>query len=203
MVETRCSALCDCALATIGIGDALQLGEIGAAVAQFDLHGEAAGIADALDRRRRQTRDRAPSTRIERARSAGETARANLAALAPVLEHDIGDAGIGEHGTVVERRNAGDGDDVIDARVACARSSTPDPAPACVRSSEAPSGSCTADQQDSPDPRSAENRSARARAPSRPAPMMTKAMIAISAGMRRHARRSGRHSRARCGHRRR
>ena len=31
-----------------------------------------------------------------------------LAALAPVLEDDVGDAGIGERGVVVERRDAGD-----------------------------------------------------------------------------------------------
>ena len=37
----------------------LQLAEIGIAVAQLHLHGEAGGVADALDRRRRITRIRA------------------------------------------------------------------------------------------------------------------------------------------------
>ena len=45
-----------------GVGDALQLGEIRAAVAQLDLHGETAGIADALNRRRREQQDLRPST---------------------------------------------------------------------------------------------------------------------------------------------
>ena len=39
-----------------GVGRTFQLGEIKAAVAQLDLHREAAGIADALNRRRRQHR---------------------------------------------------------------------------------------------------------------------------------------------------
>jgi len=43
------------------VGGALQLGEIGAAVAELDLQGEAAGVANALDRRRREGGD----TRID------------------------------------------------------------------------------------------------------------------------------------------
>ena len=40
-----------------GAGDRLQLGEIGAAVTQLDLHGKACGIADALNGRRRDHQD--------------------------------------------------------------------------------------------------------------------------------------------------
>ncbi len=38
-----------------------------------------------------------------------------LAALVPVLEDDVGDAGVREAGAVVERGEAGDGDDLVDA----------------------------------------------------------------------------------------
>src|SRR5207248_5997294 len=37
-------------------------------------------------------------------------------ALAPVLEDDVDDAGIGERGAVVEQRDAADGDEMVDAR---------------------------------------------------------------------------------------
>jgi hypothetical protein len=60
----------------------LQLGEIGAAVAQLDLQGEAAGVANALDRRRRKGGD----TRIdggERRRQAVEQAGPAGAAITP------------------------------------------------------------------------------------------------------------------------
>ena len=93
-----------------GIGRGLQLGEIEAAVAQLELHGEAAGIADALDRRRREHHDARLLDRGEVAIELLEQ-RAQvlaLAALAPILEHDIGDAGIGQRRIVVERGDAGD-----------------------------------------------------------------------------------------------
>ena len=44
-----------------------------------------------------------------------------FAALVPVLEDDVGDAGVGEAGAVVERGEAGDGDDLLDARLRLAR----------------------------------------------------------------------------------
>jgi hypothetical protein len=50
---TRCSAL-TLRIGHHGVCDRLQLGVIAVAVAQFDLHGKAGGIADALDRRRQQ-----------------------------------------------------------------------------------------------------------------------------------------------------
>ena len=56
-VVTRCNPICVCASCTTVLVMRLQLGEIEAAVAQLDLHGEAAGIADALDRRRREDDD--------------------------------------------------------------------------------------------------------------------------------------------------
>ncbi len=59
---------CVCGIGDHGVGRALQLGEIEAAVAQLDLHGEAAGIADALDRRRRQHEHAAVLDRRELAR---------------------------------------------------------------------------------------------------------------------------------------
>src|SRR5262249_15066291 len=79
-----------------GIGRGLQLGEIEAAVAQLELHGEAAGIADALDRRRREH----PNARLlDRGEVAVELLEQRpqdlaLASLAPILEHDISAAGI-------------------------------------------------------------------------------------------------------------
>ena len=38
-----------------------------------------------------------------------------LAALGPILEDDVGDAGVGEAGAVVERREPADGDHLVDA----------------------------------------------------------------------------------------
>ena len=65
-----------------------------------------------------------------------------LAALAPVLEHDVGDAGIGKAALLSSARNARDGDDCVDAGRLAAISLTWSSA-FCVRSSEAPSGNCT------------------------------------------------------------
>ena len=93
----------------------MQLGEIGAAVAQLDLQGEAAGVANALDRRRREGGD----IRIdggERRRHAVEQGE-QVFALAPGLENHIGDAGVGQCGAVVEGGDAGNAHDLIDARV--------------------------------------------------------------------------------------
>ncbi len=103
-------------------GDRLQFGEIGGAVLQFDLHGKARGVADALDRRRRDHQHarfgnhRQPLVQPLEQRQqvfAG-------AALAPLGQHQVGDAGIRQARTAVERRDAGNRHDLVDARhLAC------------------------------------------------------------------------------------
>ena len=101
-----------------GAGDGLQFAEIGIAVTQLELHGKAGGVADALDRRRRYHQD--PRLRDGRHLlvQSGEQRPQILARapLAPLLQDQIGDAGIGEARTVVERRYAGDADHLLDAR---------------------------------------------------------------------------------------
>ena len=81
-----------------GIRRIPQLYEIETAVAQFDLHREAAGIADALYRRRRQHEDAAVLDSgefvVESFVKRSEVLA--LAAQAPVLQHDVADTGIGE-----------------------------------------------------------------------------------------------------------
>ena len=64
--NTRCNPLWVWRVLDHGIGRGLQLGEIEAAVAQLELHGKAAGIADALDRRRREHDDARLLDRRER-----------------------------------------------------------------------------------------------------------------------------------------
>ena len=99
-------------------GDRLQLAEVGIAVAELDLHRKAGGVADALDRRRRDHQD-------PRLLDDGQLLVQSdeqrpqilaLAARAPLFQDQIGDAGIGEAGRIVERGDAGNGDDLIDAR---------------------------------------------------------------------------------------
>jgi hypothetical protein len=96
-----------------GVGNALQLRQIRAAVAQLDLQSEAAGIADSLDRRRRDRGD----SRIDARERLRQTAKQGeqAFALAPRLENHIGDAGIGQCGAVVEGGDPGNGDHLIDA----------------------------------------------------------------------------------------
>ena len=102
------------------VGRGLQLAEIEAAVALLDLHLEAAGIADALDRRRDED-DGAAVLQAGRLALQARGDRAQVLALfleayAPVVEHDEGDAGIGELRHVVEDRHAGDRHDLAHAR---------------------------------------------------------------------------------------
>ena len=59
-----------------GAGDRLQLAEVGIAVAQLDLHGEAGGVADALDRRRRDHQD----PRLRRSPTASRSGRRTASA---------------------------------------------------------------------------------------------------------------------------
>src|SRR5215471_3112927 len=92
----------------------LKFREVEACIAQFDLHGDAGGISDALDRRRRQNQDASLLDLIERLVEAKKkrTQILALAALAPIIEDDISDAAIGQWRAVVEGRYAGDGDDL-------------------------------------------------------------------------------------------
>ncbi len=100
------------------IDNGLQFAEIRIAVAQLDLHGKAGGVADALDRRRRHHQN--PRLLDHRQFFVQpDKQRAQVlarAACAPLLQDQIGDTGIGKTGRAVERRYAGNGDDLIDAR---------------------------------------------------------------------------------------
>jgi hypothetical protein len=80
-------------------------GQIEAAVAQLDLQGEAGVVADPLDRRRRHHQHARLLDHAERRVEVLEQRQQVLAfaALAPVLEDDVGDAGVGERCAVVER----------------------------------------------------------------------------------------------------
>ncbi len=100
-----------------GLGEALQLGVVERAVADLHLHRGAGDVADALDGRRRDHQRRAVGMSLTRAVEALVEPEQILAfaALVPILEDDVGDAGVGEAGAVVERRKAGDGDDLLDA----------------------------------------------------------------------------------------
>jgi len=98
-------------------GPRLQLLEVGAVVPELDLHLEAGGIADPLDRRRDEDEADAflqlgqlvGQLRVEAAQVLA------AAALAPVLQDHVGGASVGERGVVVEHRDAADRDRVLDA----------------------------------------------------------------------------------------
>ena len=105
-----------------GLRDRLQLAEVAIAVAQLDLHGKSGGIADALDRRRWQhQRPRLLNDGKLVVQSVDQRAQILAgAARIPVFQDDIADAGIGEARAVVECRDAGNGDDLRNARgLAC------------------------------------------------------------------------------------
>jgi hypothetical protein len=77
-----------------------------------------------LDRRRRQHHDACVLDHVERLIQAGEQGRQVLpaASLAPILQDDVGDAGARQRRRAVEHGNAGDGDDLRNARsLACNR----------------------------------------------------------------------------------
>ncbi len=102
-------------------GDGLQFAKIRIAVAQLDLHRKAGGIADALDRRRRNHQDPRLLDRPHLLVQPDDQRPQILAgpARAPVLQNEIGNAGIGKARTGVERRDAGDRDHLFDtARLA-------------------------------------------------------------------------------------
>ena len=100
------------------VGDALQLGHVEAAVAQLDLHGKAGVVADALDRRRRHHQDIGLRDGAESGVEVVEQRHQvfAFAALAPILEYDVGHAGAGQRRAVVQRRHSGDVDHTRDAR---------------------------------------------------------------------------------------
>ena len=99
------------------VGDILQFRHVEAAVAQLHLHGEAGIVADALDRRRRHHQDVGLLDLAERVVELLEQREQvlALAALAPVFEDDVGNAGAGQRGAVVERRHPGNVDDLGNA----------------------------------------------------------------------------------------
>src|SRR5215471_5625424 len=96
----------------------LKFREVEASIAQFDLHGDAGRIADPLDRRRRQDQDASLLNLVERLVEAKKkrTQILAIAALAPIVEDDIGYTGVGERGAVVEGRYPGDRDHLPHAR---------------------------------------------------------------------------------------
>ena len=116
-------AVLDHRLAAGAVGDglrqALQLGVVERAVADLHLHRGAGDVADALDGRRRNDERGAVGDVFDARRQAVVEAEQVLAfaALVPVLEDDVGDAGVGQAGAVVECGEAGDGDDLVDARL--------------------------------------------------------------------------------------
>jgi len=79
---------------------------------------KARGVADALNGRRRQHQRPRLQERADLLVQSDHQRAQILAGAArvPVLQDDIGDAGIGEAGAVVECGDAGDGDDLGDAR---------------------------------------------------------------------------------------
>ena len=99
-------------------GDRLQFVEVGIAVAELDLHRKAGGVADALDRRRRDHEDPCLLDHGQLLVQSDEQRPQilALAARAPLFQDQVGDARIGEAGGIVERGDAGNGDDLIDAR---------------------------------------------------------------------------------------
>jgi hypothetical protein len=88
------------------LGDITELSIVKAAAQQLDLHLQAAGIADPLDRWRRQYKEPAVGKPIEFALKAlGDRQNVRLLCLAPLiprLEHDKVHAGISEVGKIVE-----------------------------------------------------------------------------------------------------
>src|ERR1700691_1899735 len=89
--------------------ESLQLGVVKAAITQLDLHGEATGVADALDRWRNQYESHRIGQLVEfvlqvpiQRRQVGT---GSLATQAPVLQDDIGNAGVRQSCTVVQYGN--------------------------------------------------------------------------------------------------
>ena len=81
-----------------GAGDGLQFAEIGIAVAQLHLHGEAGGVADTLNRRRRNHQNpRFLDNRHLLVKADEQRAQIlTLPARTPLFQNQIGDAGIGK-----------------------------------------------------------------------------------------------------------
>src|SRR6516225_8860120 len=102
------------------LSDDVELVIIEAAAQHHELHLNAAGIADALDRWRRHDEKPTVGSRVESALQMlgyGQDVRAfRLAAFVPRLEHDKADPGIGEVGEIIERRQSGDRNNPIDPR---------------------------------------------------------------------------------------
>ena len=103
-----------------GVGQALQQRVVEIAVLDFGLHGEAADVADALDRRRgERERDGFRDALQPAVQAQGDRAgvlSGLFKAHVPVLQEDKSDARVGEARQVVEDRKAADGDHMFDAR---------------------------------------------------------------------------------------
>ena len=103
-----------------GVGQALKHGVVEIAVLELDLHGEAADVADALNRRRREREcerfRHALQGAVEAQGDRADILPRLLEAHVPILEDDEGDAGVGEARQVVEDGDAADGDHMLDAR---------------------------------------------------------------------------------------
>ncbi len=103
-----------------GVGEALEKIIVEIAVADFDLHREAAHIADALDRGRQHREREGLGDRLQGAVDLPLDRFLILALFleprVPILHHDEGDAGVGEARAIVENRDAADGHDMFDAR---------------------------------------------------------------------------------------
>ena len=97
------------------LDDVLQLGEVEGAVTQLHLHGHTGGVAYALDRRRRQHHHPRVLDHVKRLGERAEHRQQALcaAALVPIVQHDVGDAGAGERCRAVEHGDAGNGDDLL------------------------------------------------------------------------------------------
>ena len=103
-----------------GVGQALKHGVVEIAVLELDLHGEAADVADALNRWRREREcERFRHLLQGVVQAQGDRAHILpllLEACVPILEDDESDAGVGEARQVVEDGDAADGDHMLDAR---------------------------------------------------------------------------------------
>ena len=131
--------------ATILLADPLQLVQAQVA-AVLDDQLEAAGGAQAVDRRRAEGRTTAPA-HLARQRSAASSAIASALRLAVVplvegLQHDVHRAEVGRVG-VEDQRPAGDADRVGHARRVAGRVVSMRAMTRSVRSTEAESGNCT------------------------------------------------------------
>ena len=101
-----------------GVGQSLKQGVVEIPIPKFDLHREAADVADALDWRRGEREGESLRHALQPAVEALEDRADVLPWLfetrVPILQDDEGDAGVGEARQIVENGYAADGDHVLD-----------------------------------------------------------------------------------------